>query len=269
MFVAIAVAICPYHVIMMQLYVEYSVCAIVQFYDEMFAVLYVVETVTLRVAPVAAIAVLNAFIIGRVTRLTRDKNRRRRQLALKSTGTGTANGNGTDCLRLVVTEDAGHSSASQQHCQQNHHQHNSHPKPKKDQQAQHRRGSIDDRNLQLTIILILVSSSYILAYLPVLIHFVMVKMKMNKWIATSEETLTIFGNYGKTAYIGGFAINFFLYTMSGRVFRDQLCGMLCSRRAATGRDKRGPNSEYVAGCGGCGRTAETTVNVVAEMSSAV
>ena len=39
--------------------------------------------------------------------------------------------------------------------------------------------------------------------------------------------MTIVGNYSKALYVAGFAINFFLYTMSGRVFRDQLKKIVC------------------------------------------
>ena len=37
-------------------------------------------------------------------------------------------------------------------------------------------------------------------------------------------------NYTKTLYIAGFAMNFFLYTMSGKVFRKQLVFMLCGQK---------------------------------------
>jgi hypothetical protein len=85
----------------------------------------------------------------------------------------------------------------------------------------------EDRNLQLTIILILVSTSYVLAYIPVLIHFVMYKIQLSKIIKVPGTTMTIVGNYSKALYVAGFAINFFLYTMSGRVFRDQLIKIVC------------------------------------------
>jgi hypothetical protein len=284
MFAVIAVTIFPYHVIMIQLYVDFSVCVIDKNYEEEFAALYVVEMVTFRVVPVATIAVLNAFIIVRVTRLTRDKNRRRRQAALKtakanggvengSVAAGGGGADGADRLRLMVADDVGPSNS---HVTQ-HHQHNCENDKHHHmmfKRRHSRRASIDDRNRQLTIILILVSSSYILAYIPVLLHFVMVKMKMNHWIDTSEEMLTIFGNYGKTLYIGGFAINFFLYTMSGRVFRDQLSAMLCAwvRGQRFGHGKKRPTSDYVPACAGggpCGGTLETEINGVAEATSVV
>ena len=102
----------------------------------------------------------------------------------------------------------------------------------------------------------------------------MIKMKMNAWIATDEDTLTIFGNLSKTAYIIGFAINFFLYTMSGRVFRDQLRAMLC--RYSPGHHRHQPTSEYMTavdgGTPGCRGTLETTINntrALGEITAAV
>ena len=45
------------------------------------------------------------------------------------------------------------------------------------------------------------------------------------------RSMLIAGNYTKLLYVGGVAVNFFLYTVSGRVFRTQLIKMLsCSRR---------------------------------------
>lgn len=95
-----------------------------------------------------------------------------------------------------------------------------------------RRGSLDERNLQLTIILVLVSSSYFIAIVPMMIHFFMSMMDTAQWIDVDDRHLGIFGYYSKTLYIGGFAINFFLYTVSGRVFRDQLRTIVCSSKGA-------------------------------------
>ena len=88
----------------------------------------------------------------------------------------------------------------------------------------------EDKHRQLTIMLILVSTSYILAYLPVLVHFVIWKLRRSNLVSISESVMDITQNYAKPMYIFGFAINFFLYTMSGRVFREQLVGMICGKK---------------------------------------
>ena len=88
----------------------------------------------------------------------------------------------------------------------------------------------EDRSLQLTIMLILVSSTYIVVYIPVLIAFVLYKLEHAHDVAISHTTIVIALNYSKLLYIFGFAINFFLYTVSGRVFREQLELILCDKR---------------------------------------
>ena len=93
-----------------------------------------------------------------------------------------------------------------------------------------RKSTREDKHRQLTIMLILVSSSYIIAYLPVLVHFVMWKLRRSAICILSERAMDMIQNYTKAMYIFGFAINFFLYTMSGRVFRDQLILMLFGKK---------------------------------------
>ena len=93
-----------------------------------------------------------------------------------------------------------------------------------------RRASLDERNLQMTIILILVSTTYILFYLPVLVHFVLFKMSRSGIVDVGITFLDVFGNYAKALHVAGFAINFLLYTLSGRVFREQLVAIICRSR---------------------------------------
>ena len=84
-----------------------------------------------------------------------------------------------------------------------------------------------DKNVQVTILLLLVSSSYVILYFPVLIHFLVWYLHRSQVIHLPESTLIITKNYTAVLYILGFAINFFLYTLSGRIFRDQLNSILC------------------------------------------
>ena len=88
----------------------------------------------------------------------------------------------------------------------------------------------EDKNRQLTIMLILVSSTYILTYLPVLVHYILWKLQRMEKISLSSDGMMIAQNYSKTLYIAGFATNFFLYTVSGKVFRKQLIFMLCGQK---------------------------------------
>ena len=89
-----------------------------------------------------------------------------------------------------------------------------------------RKPSKEDRNIQLTILLLLVSTSYVILYLPVLIHFITWGLHRLGKVAVSRNSLIITQNYTRILYIMGFSINFFLYTLSGKVFRDQLVQVL-------------------------------------------
>jgi len=193
-FIVIAASIAPYHVQFMGVLVGYGVCTILWEHEAIFYVFYVVEMCIFRLVPVAIIAVINAFIIHRVTSLARTK----RQWTAGA-------GRGSQASAAAAPKEKNHQSS----------------------QPSARKTHAEDRNLQLTIILILVSSSYVLAYIPVLMHFVMMKMYVSATGIVSREALTIVGNYSKALYVAGFAINFFLYTVSGRVFRDQLKKIIC------------------------------------------
>lgn len=80
---------------------------------------------------------------------------------------------------------------------------------------------------QMTITLILVSTTYILLHIPVLVHFVITKFVRSGYLDISRRTIFISQNYSRSLYIAAFAVNFFLYTVRGRVFRDQLHSLLC------------------------------------------
>ena len=101
---------------------------------------------------------------------------------------------------------------------------NDHRKSRNSKQTKH------DKSLQLTIILILVSTSYVITYIPVLVHFVIWKLQRSNLINVSQDIMLITRNYTRMVYIIGFAINFFLYTLSGRVFREQLEVLLCNSK---------------------------------------
>ena len=83
------------------------------------------------------------------------------------------------------------------------------------------------KNMQLTVILVLVSSTYISAIMPTLIHFVIWKMERSGLLTASDASMMISQNYTRILYVMAFAINFFLYTLSGGIFREQLYHLLC------------------------------------------
>ena len=175
----ISIFICPYHVMYIGRYHNYNVCTVLMDYEHEFTILYVVEALLFRIGPVFIIAVLNVFIIAKVSKVHAE--RRKRHAATRM-------------------------------------------------QNNNRKNVQQDRHMQLTVMLILVSSTYIILYLPVLVHFVLWKLQRSKVLTISNDVMDLIQNYTRVLYISGFAINFFLYTMSGKVFRDQLQLILCEAR---------------------------------------
>ena len=83
-----------------------------------------------------------------------------------------------------------------------------------------------DKSLQLTVMLILVSTAYVITYIPMLVHFILTKLSRSNVIQVSSTAMAMAQNYTGALYICGFAMNFFLYTLSGDVFRKKLQSIL-------------------------------------------
>lgn len=213
--VMIGACIAPYHAVCIGIIDDYHVCSVRVEHEDVFSILYVVEMAMFRVVPVIVIAVLNIFIIVRVTRLTQAKWKRRKLSLAKAAAASSS---------VAVDQDGGHPHRGGSIAGTALHHHHHLTIKKKRSMRKH------EQNVQLTIILILVSTSYVLLYIPALIHFVLYKLILSGFIDVDRTDFQIFGNYSRSLYVSGFAINFFLYTVSGRVFRDQLKALLCHRR---------------------------------------
>lgn len=160
-FAVVALLICPHHVLFIDLYRDPDICAVVERYESLFTGVYVVEMLCFRILPVTAIAILNVFIIVRIGRIARKKNRMKKNA---------------------------------------------------------------DKNdhMQTTAMLTAVSSTYIALHTPVLVHFVVTRMYRSGLLDLSLRTIFLTQNYTRSMYLAAFAVNFFLYTVSGTVFRRQL-----------------------------------------------
>ncbi|KAI0240756.1 hypothetical protein LSAT2_008452 [Lamellibrachia satsuma] len=187
-FVSVCVFIAPYHFMYIGRVHDLDVCAVLTEYETEFMALYIVEALIFRVIPVFVIALLNGMIIVRVTKLRRRKRKRN--------------------ASMTTSSQAGKATGGQNNNRK-------------------QRSRKADKSMQLTIILVLVSTSYIIVFIPVLVHFVLWKLKSSHVIQLSDVAMLTSQNYTRTMYISGFAINFFLYTMSGRIFREQLEKIVC------------------------------------------
>ena len=81
----------------------------------------------------------------------------------------------------------------------------------------------NDRNRQLTLILILISTSYIVLYLPELViaAFWMLLVLKNK-VADYAKEMWIWHKYTQSLYTAAFAINFYLYVLGSRMYRENM-----------------------------------------------
>lgn len=194
-------------------YKNYDVCTILPAFNQIFSIFYILEVVIFRIVPVVTISTLNVFIIVRVTEMA-NKSRERKATTMKVL---SKNVNEERNQLLENKNGAPLTGTSDNSCNKGSSKHS-----KKEKREL-------DKSMQLTIMLILVSSCYIVCYLPVLVHFILWTLFRNKQIDLSEVAMQIGENYTRTLYIFGFAINFFLYTMSGKSFRDQLRAMIPCR----------------------------------------
>ena len=82
-----------------------------------------------------------------------------------------------------------------------------------------------NKNIQLTLMLVLVSTTYVLVYLPILLQFIISKLHRSNIIEIDYESLSESKNYTKMLYISGFATNFLIYTFSANSFRRRVRGV--------------------------------------------
>ena len=90
-----------------------------------------------------------------------------------------------------------------------------------------RKSNIESHNSRysgksVTMVLILISTSYIALYLPVLIVFILFRLMRIEIISLSETGMKIAQRYTSILYICGFSINFYLYSVGSNLFRQQL-----------------------------------------------
>ena len=87
---------------------------------------------------------------------------------------------------------------------------------------QHRGTSRKNQSTQLTALLILISSSYVVLYLPLLLSHILWSLWANDIKIISDKALHIIDGYARTLYVAGFAINCYLYILGSQMFRDNV-----------------------------------------------
>ena len=87
----------------------------------------------------------------------------------------------------------------------------------------------ESKNNELNIILLLVSVSYIVMYLPELVHFVLWRLDSDKIIEIDPTYMSLLHTFSSLLYISAFAINFVLYTIGCKVFREHLSSIISTK----------------------------------------
>ena len=133
----ILVPITPYHILLMDYYASYGVCLVTRGEERLFGILYLIESAVFRIAPVLLIACFNVCIVYKIAHMANIQRRLSTASGLLPSGGGYGDGH-----------------------------------------APSRRASIsatayyrEDRNRQITIMLLVMSSMYVVFFLPVLVHF--------------------------------------------------------------------------------------------------
>ena len=189
----IAAVIAPYHAVGVSLYREggsvFAYCIISQEYRDLFALAYTAELVLFRMVPIIAIAVLNVLIMIKVRKFHRDRAQRRNN---------TARNFEMETLCSDKSPAAATSSTRTRNAEQS------------------------DSQVKLSVMLMVVSTTYIVLYLPVLIHYFVRATLLTEFTVASAITQYI----TETLDVAAFAVNFFLYTLSGTEFRKHLRKLL-------------------------------------------
>lgn len=221
--ITICVSIIPYHMICMEVVEGHNVCTVSPDPIKMniFFYAYIGEMLIYRFLPVIVIAILNVFIIIKIKNI--HKQRQNRRQTVKHI---TNNGSLTPSCNKRNSTDGGGSKP------RDNNQQKSVKMPK---------SSKEDKHVQLTIMLIIVSSTYIVLLMPNLIYFVLNKFIRMKAIHMDMVTELLFMNYSTMTFISAFAVNFFLYTMGGKIFRDHLI-ILLFRKSAKARQQKSINT---------------------------
>ena len=87
---------------------------------------------------------------------------------------------------------------------------------------QHRGTSSKDQNRQMTVLLILISTSYVVLYLPLLLNHILWTLWVNQIGSLSGKALHIVDGCAQTLNVAGFSINCYLYIIGSQMFRDNV-----------------------------------------------
>ena len=219
-------------------------CTILMAYERTFTVLYMIEVTSFRIVPVLGIAVINVMIIYGV--LSQAYKRP------QSTSQPTRGGSASEYTDNDVTAATPSCSLIESTIEVKGRQKN--------------RVRREQKQKQLTIMLLVVSSVYIITSRPALLHFFAMSLHRAGALSVPTDNMDVYQNYAALLFIAGFSLNFFLYTISGSLYRKQLVTMLKAIYSRVRRQQR-TNSRDRADVTAAGMRLATVVTLTESPAS--
>lgn len=155
----IALPVGIYHFPLVGIDATYNACLVMRSSEQLFIIFYIIESTVFRIVPVLLIVALNLFIVLKLTRMSHIQRRLSNGsglLPLSSNGAGNGGGG-------VNGGGGGGGEGGTRRCSVS-------------AAAFYR----EDRNRQITVMLLFMSTAYVIFFLPVLIHFLIFYLQVSE-----------------------------------------------------------------------------------------
>lgn len=196
LFFCIAITTLPHHMLFTAIKHDgtKSICIVSRKYAVPFTYMYITETSIYRIIPTYLVAVFNVSIIYKLWQLHKTKEERRPKV--KVTKVKVTHRSSLD---VVKNSDNSVSSVAK---------------------------ADKANNNKISLLLVLISSFYLICYQPMIICYVIRRVKKYSYVNTPRN-LIIFRNFSRVLHMLGFALNFFFYVLASHVFRHELKRKFC------------------------------------------
>ena len=101
-----------------------------------------------------------------------------------------------------------------------------------------------ERKMNIAIILFCISTTYVLCFIPLLLHFMLSGLTRMELLSLADGTLDIMQMVSTVLYITGFSLNIFLYTLASPLFRARLLRIFTCFKSQ--KDKNPEKIEHTA-----------------------
>lgn len=206
----ISATILPHHLLFMEYNKEKEICTVSEKYILPFTYLYITETTLYRIIPTYLVAIFNTAIIKKIWQLSSIQ----KTGSIRSTASSFAfsQGNNNNSSNINFYENSTELTVT---------------KPAAEDTISARVKFDKENSTKISLMLVIISTFYLLCYQPVLICYILMKISGHGYSDIPRNTLLIFKNYSRVLYILGRSVNFFFYTLASKEFRKELKVLLC------------------------------------------